>query len=183
MSPRRRGRPICVQEERSIMSQNNVELQMSIPLDEDGFLRRECPHCEQQFKWHPTQDEKVKQVESSELPTYFCPLCGESAKADAWWTREQIEHATALTKAQVVGPIINDFQAGLRRLNRPGSSLRVTANPVRYSPPAPMAPELNDMRVVVPLCHPDEPVKVPEEWRQPVHCLICGQTTTVECEE
>ena len=24
---------------------------MEIPLDSDGFLRRECPTCEREFKW------------------------------------------------------------------------------------------------------------------------------------
>lgn len=29
----------------------------SVPLDSDGFMRRECPNCEQQFKWRPSQDD------------------------------------------------------------------------------------------------------------------------------
>lgn len=64
---------------------------MSVPLDSDGFMRRECPSCEQQFKWRPSQDdEPVDPVDQ-----YFCPLCSRPADLDAWWTVEQIEHAQA----------------------------------------------------------------------------------------
>ena len=27
-------------------------MEVSFPLDSDGFIRRECPHCEREFKWH-----------------------------------------------------------------------------------------------------------------------------------
>jgi hypothetical protein len=30
------------------------------------------------------------------------------------------------------------------------------------------------MRRVDPACHPEEPIKVLEEWSAPVRCLICG---------
>ena len=162
---------------------SQIKLQMNLPLDDSGFLRRECPHCQRQFKWitsQPQADEKSPQIE---VPMYFCPLCGVSAKADAWWTRDQIEHATAIAKARALGPMLNDFGAGLRRLNRPGSSIRITTNSVSYPEPTPLAPEPNDMRVVVPKCHPKEMVKVPEDWNQPVHCAICGVPTLVEGEK
>jgi len=24
-------------------------------------------------------------------------------------------------------------------------------------------------------CHPSEPLKILDDWHEPVHCLICGQ--------
>lgn len=43
-----------------------MEIQVSLPLDNDGFLRRECPHYMQQFKWHhgPANEE----AEAAESP-------------------------------------------------------------------------------------------------------------------
>lgn len=35
---------------------DEVQLSMSLPLDGDGFLRRECPTCEREFKWVPSPD-------------------------------------------------------------------------------------------------------------------------------
>jgi hypothetical protein len=34
---------------------SEISIPMSLPLDTDGFLRRECPNCERQFKSRPTQ--------------------------------------------------------------------------------------------------------------------------------
>jgi hypothetical protein len=34
----------------------DVSIPMSLPLDGDGFLRRECPKCERQFKWLHRED-------------------------------------------------------------------------------------------------------------------------------
>lgn len=29
-----------------------IKVSVPIPRDADGFIRRECPHCIRQFKWH-----------------------------------------------------------------------------------------------------------------------------------
>jgi hypothetical protein len=39
---------------------DEVQLSMSLPLDGDGFLRRECPTCEREFKWLPSPDQLEK---------------------------------------------------------------------------------------------------------------------------
>ena len=39
------------------MSTRNIAI--TLPVDKDGFLRRECPSCKRQFKWLPL---KAKQV-------------------------------------------------------------------------------------------------------------------------
>ena len=40
------------------MSDDDLALEMSMPLDSDGFLRRECPTCEREFKWLYTSEEE-----------------------------------------------------------------------------------------------------------------------------
>jgi hypothetical protein len=30
---------------------DEISIPVAMPLDSDGFLRRECPTCQQQFKW------------------------------------------------------------------------------------------------------------------------------------
>lgn len=41
---------------------------MSDPLDSDGFLRRECPTCEREFKWLPSCEGEAEQAK---LGTYL----------------------------------------------------------------------------------------------------------------
>jgi hypothetical protein len=50
-----------------------VSLSVPMPLDPDGFLRRECPTCERQFKWMAAteEDEGTPQPEGG----YYCPYC------------------------------------------------------------------------------------------------------------
>ena len=74
------------------MGERKVELAMSIPRDSDGFIRRECPTCERQFKWLPTPDGET----GTPMPFggYFCPYCGVQASANAWLTKAQLELAT-----------------------------------------------------------------------------------------
>jgi hypothetical protein len=35
---------------------SEVQIPMSVPLDSDGFIRRECPTCERELKWRPTSE-------------------------------------------------------------------------------------------------------------------------------
>ncbi len=48
------------------MSDDEVSFRMTIPLDSDGFLRRECPTCEREFKWQPSEAEDEEDVESAD---------------------------------------------------------------------------------------------------------------------
>ena len=56
---------------------------------------------------------------------------------------------------------------------RSNGFLSVTA---KYDAPDEMEPltEADDMKRIEFECHPDEPVKVLEDWDEPVHCLVCG---------
>src|SRR5579875_1684577 len=62
---------------------------LKIPLDDDGFLRRQCPHCLREFKWHdgPTVDTPEAQADPA---GFNCPRCGVSRWPDHWFTQEQI---------------------------------------------------------------------------------------------
>ncbi|ELB92273.1 hypothetical protein Rwratislav_14918 [Rhodococcus wratislaviensis IFP 2016] len=137
-------------------------MNVPIPLDDDGYLRRECPTCEQQFKWHhgPINDEFEGGLEPSE---YFCPLCGVPAGTDQWWTKEQIEYAQGRAMPEILTQLSNE------------TGLKIEAT---SEVPAQLT-EANDMDIVQSPCHPNEPIKVPADHDQPLHCLVCGSAFTV----
>ena len=137
------------------MSDTDDRFSVTFPLDTEGFLRRECPTCEREFKWlHGTENDEIAAVPDG---GYFCPYCGIQSSADGWLTKAQVElvHNTVATEA--IGPLIK-------------------GKGFKYTPPKKMEPlsELDDMRRVSFACHVGEPVKVLEEWRGVVYCLICG---------
>jgi len=137
--------------------------------DSDGFIRRECPHCEQTLKWHvgPTNEQPDDAVEAD---VYWCPRCGLSAAKDQWWTQDQLEiqreYMLAVAQDMVADALKGTFGKAARR-----------SGP-RAAIPDPLV-ELDDMMIVAPPCHPWEPVKVPEEAGFGLHCLICGESYSV----
>ncbi len=144
---------------------------ISIPLDSDGFLRRECPNCEEQFKWRPSQDDDPEPVET--VDQYFCPLCGQPAGIDAWWTPQQLEYAQAAVMPEAMRQVQDAFGHALRG----SKNLKFKASSDIGDTPVPAAlHEPDDMVIVEPPCHPEEPVKVAEKAASPFHCLVCGES-------
>lgn len=144
------------------------ELSFAIPLDSDGFLRRECPHCEREFKWRPDADDDAGEP----MPTegYACPYCSGRAPADHWWTKEQLEHAEQLAASEILGPEMKK----LERRADPRSMISFEVKVDVPDKPTPLAEEPDDMRRIDFGCHPSEPVKVREDWTGEVRCIICA---------
>jgi len=160
---------------------------MSVPLDPEGFLRRECPTCERQFKWFVSQEAEAEAEAAAAAATvddggYFCPYCGVQAPTNAWWTKEQLQFAANKVEREVVGPELDKYLRGLKDIERSsGGLIEVTPGPVEVPEEAePLIETADDMRRIDFKCHPDEPVKVVPEWLRDVYCLICGTPTRIE---
>lgn len=148
-----------------------MQLGFSVPLD-GTFLRRECPSCNREFKWHsgPAPNRPADAVDP---PFYYCPYCGTPASSDDWWTKDQLEYAQQLLNVEGAR-LIDDEARRLVQRHRSGP-LKVTIKPGNAPvPPAPLV-EKSDMVAVASPCHPWEPIKLIETWVDPVHCLICGE--------
>lgn len=152
------------------MGDDIVKTSMTVPLDGDGFLRRECPTCEREFKWLPSEGKTASST--PDTAGYYCPYCGLQAK-EGWLTKAQVELARATVVHEVVDPTLADFA---RKLQSSSSDIfKVTASHER-SPEPPKLSEADDMRRADFPCHPTEPIKVLDDWSGPIHCLICGTT-------
>ena len=149
---------------------------MSLPLDSDGFLRRECPTCEREFKWLTSDSEE----EATPVPEggYFCPYCAIQASVDSWWTPAQLELATSIATQQVVRPELEKFSRQMKDISRRSGGFIKTDVQTSWEPEADPLVEVDDMRRVDFPCHPNEPVKVLDTWTGDVHCLVCGGTAT-----
>lgn len=151
-----------------------VHVSVPIPSDSDGFIRRECPHCLRQFKWHdgPANEE----AEQHAAPvTYTCPLCGQPAADNSWNTAEQVELARQVAMPQAMEMIQENLEAAFRRVK--GVTYKRGSDGT-FDPPNPLT-EPDDMVIVASPCHGYEPVKVPEDHTGPFYCLICGSAFAV----
>jgi hypothetical protein len=150
---------------------NELSFSVSFPLDDDGFLRRECPSCEREFKWLPQEDSEPEPDDG-----YSCPYCGQRAASDAWFTRGQLRVVEGAVDENVIAPELKGLEDALGDLERTSGGL-LSARIERGGHQRPRRlTEPNDMRTVRFDCHPGEPVKVLDDWDGDVHCLICGIT-------
>lgn len=149
-----------------------MEIPISLPLDNDGFLRRECPHCMQEFKWHngPANAE-AEQMSDSDI--YYCPLCGQSADPGAWWTQEQLDYAQKEAMPAAMQSLEDELDQTFRGASNKHLSIKRTGHLESPDYPMPLV-EKDDMSIVAPPCHAYEPVKIPEKTVGPFYCLICG---------
>ena len=98
------------------------EFSIELPLDSDGFLRRECPTCEREFKWFPsTETDDISESESLD-DAYFCPYCGIRS-TEAWLTKDQAQLVESTIQAEVIAPELKELQRGVDEINRSSRGL------------------------------------------------------------
>jgi DNA-directed RNA polymerase subunit RPC12/RpoP len=140
---------------------------ISMPLDSDGFLRRECPHCKREFKWLHSESESTEM----DADGYHCPYC-DGRSTDGWWTVSQLAAIEDET-TYVAESKLHEMFKGMEQ--RSSEFVKIEAGPDPTRTNRPPLTEPDDMRRVDFTCHPTEPVKIREEWTDPVHCLVCGR--------
>lgn len=151
-----------------------IQVSVSIPVDSDGFIRRECPHCRGQFKWHdgPANEE----AEQHSAPdAYNCPLCGQPAAVDSWNTEEQGELIQQAAMPQIMGQVSDQLESMFRGIK----GLTYTRGNDELPDESEPLVEPDDMVIVASPCHGYEPVKIPEDHTGPLYCLICGAAFAV----
>ncbi len=154
-----------------------MNISVPMPLDNDGFLRRECPNCMRQFKWHsgPANEEAETQPTTD---SYWCPFCGQAAAADQWWTTEQLEYARGVAMPAAIQYLDDELSSAFRGLNSKHIKIKKTGHLDVPNEPDPLT-EPDDMMIVASPCHGWEPVKIPEGTTSPIYCLICGEAFAV----
>lgn len=104
----------------------------SIPLDvdQDGYLGRECPECEEYFKITPGTG-----ITEGEPPCH-CPYCGHCANQDQFFTKEQIRYAESVVMKQVSDAMTKDLKSLEFDIKPKGAfgigiSMKVKSQPMR----------------------------------------------------
>jgi hypothetical protein len=150
------------------MSDANIEI--SLPLDNDGCLSRECPYCKMRFKIHKDD------MDGEKLPAeIFCPYCGQSDSKDEFWTSEQIKYFHDIAVFKVVAPQLDEFKNSIRSLNTISSAFGLKVNVDGEEISMPMAPEeIEDMTLRKRICC-DIAIKIDNTWTKEFYCPICGK--------
>jgi len=175
---------------------SEIKMNLSFPLDDDGFFRRKCPFCRKEFKILLEKDElddfaqkgidsfmtELKEEaadldDSSRLETEFiCPYCGQQSPSDSWWTQEQLAYIGVVAK-NIMAKMVNKhfIHPPKRTLGRPTSdmvSIRFEGKEMEQQEPW-ISPEVNDMEIFdLPCCQ--RKIKIKEDWSNAVYCFFCG---------
>lgn len=75
-----------------------LKIKVTIPLDEDGMIGRECLECEKYFKIKPGTGLDTDQCN--------CPYCDYKGNTDTFWTKAQLQYAQSIAKQQAFDKII-----------------------------------------------------------------------------
>lgn len=75
-----------------------MNISVTIPLDENGMIGRECLECEQYFKLKPGTGLETDQCN--------CPYCDYKGNADTFWTKAQLEYAQSIAMQQAFDKIV-----------------------------------------------------------------------------
>ncbi|MEX2375859.1 MAG: hypothetical protein WD942_09805 [Dehalococcoidia bacterium] len=145
-----------------------MDFSVEIPLDE-GFLRRECPNCREQFKWWEGDGEEEW---STDLGVVFCPYCGETATLGEWWTQEQLDYAVGIASGPSVDEVVRQLEKELKGAG--GGLIDFSVQTGGGGGPPHALSEPSDMVAVAPPCHPEAPIKLSDHWRPPARCIVCG---------
>jgi len=169
---------------------SDTAIDLSFPLDEEGFFRRECPLCRREFKVQPTPEElrtlvasrhalaeadgdheEERETSEDEDAEPCCPYCGQRASGDSWWTEEQLAYINTAAAAVAARFLNEQLRQTFGRSRGGFISVEVKEGP--NPPEAWISPEPNDMeRVHAPCCGRD--LKLEEGWTSGTYCFYCG---------
>jgi len=89
---------------------DNIEIPINLPLDENGMFGRECLECKKYFKVTP----------GTGLDTDYChcPYCEYEGKYDTFWTQAQLEYAQSIAFNEIVAPALDKLSKSFKDLER-----------------------------------------------------------------
>lgn len=155
-----------------------MEFSISIPVDADGFLRRECPNCIREFKWFDGRAEGTPD-DWQDPDQYFCPYCGNGADSNDFLTQAHVTYIEEMVAGHALDLVEGELGDTLRSFNRNSGFIKMDLSIEDPGMP-PVLGEPNDMDAIEPPCHPFEPLKVLDASAGPFHCLVCGLLFEIE---
>jgi len=173
---------------------SDIVLNISLPLDDENFFRRECPYCFKEFKIQIDKEDlnnlAQKGIESfltnddntidndevnQEEIYYYCPYCGQQAPDTHWWTQEQLKYINIYAE-NIVAKLVNEnlINPLKRSLNKSTGFLSISFKGKEMPLKEPwISEEINDMKIFdLPCCN--NKIKIEENWGEDIHCFYCG---------
>ena len=158
---------------------------VELPRDAAGFVRRECPSCQRDFKTLPRAHDgsAVQRRLASlfpfenahegfdEVPDTWCLYCGHRAAGDEWLTPAQQAHVEDVARAWANHVRYEQLAHVTRTLGHNPRPTFVSTRPRAL--PGPMSPDVGELRRL-PLVCCGEDVQAHWDHDGPLYCPRCG---------
>lgn len=159
-------------------------MQVGLPEDRSGFVRRQCRACKRCFKLRAGEEDgeavrrwaaqlipELRETDPVHLEALRCPYCGQPGTREDWLTgphRVGIERFAGRLRSVVTYTALHQLVDGAFQGARP------TVMPVvPEALTGVLGAEPDDLRVVALVCC-DLEVKVAADWPGALHCPSCG---------
>lgn len=147
----------------------DVTFEISIPLDEEGFIEMECDFCKNRFMLH--QDV----YKSEDNINFFCPVCGLPNRINTFYCPEVLDKAKQKALNYMYDEIERQLGTSIRKLNRSGI-IKVTMDIPRHEIERELfTPSENYETAHCQCCDIDVKVHTIDK-EIGVYCPICGGT-------
>lgn len=144
---------------------DELNVTISIPADDDGYILLQCPHCGTYFKIKPSdfEDDSVLHI--------FCPSCG--LIGENYLTDDAINLATTMIKNRAMDMIYDEFKKMERQFKK-GPITFKAGKPPKHDAEDPIRSGLETLEVVAfPCCKREAKIK-PLIKMAGSYCPFCG---------
>lgn len=100
---------------------SDINFEISIPSDKDGFCLMQCPLCAGFFKLTPSD------FEAEDVIQIWCPNCG--LKSENYFTEDVIDLALIMGRNMAVDVIHNSFKKIEKKSGKKNFSLKINKRP------------------------------------------------------
>ena len=146
---------------------DDVTFELTIPLDEDGYIELECDFCRTRFMI--TADD----FKHRDMPHLFCPICGMPNDINKFYCPEVLEKGKQMVTEWARAEIQKQLGGAIRNMNRSGF-LKMDLKIPNREPEKELYRPLNEYSKTILGCC-DMEIKVREIDKQiGAYCPICG---------
>lgn len=146
---------------------SDVTFEISIPLDEEGFIEMECDFCKNRFMLHQ------EVYKSEDNINFFCPVCGLPNRINTFYCPEVLEKVHQKATNYMYEEIERQLGPLIKKINRSGFIKMTMDRPSREVERELYKPSVNYEMEHCKCCDVD--VKVLDFDKEiGVYCPICG---------
>lgn len=143
-------------------------MEISVPLDKDGFIEMECDFCKSRFMLHKDVYENENNI------NFFCPICGLPNKINTFFLPEVLEKAQQMARNYALDKIEQTLGKSIKQINKSGFVKMSMKSPKREAEKELYTPSADYIKCAKNCCSID--IKVTNIDKETgTYCPVCGR--------